>query len=308
MNEVESIRKELRLIVREIGLLSHNCLNSGMTLAQAHVLNYLKQNGITPFSELLLELGIDKASLSRILNNLVSKNYIKMENSSTDKRTKCVSILSLGIEAAEKADYEANKYMSKIFSYNNIEMARDIMKSLREFHILALKNNIINNKLRIKIERLPENYKEYAIRLATEVFTYEQNIPEQLIPIKEELKPIWWCARVGEDVIGVVASWTENNHCHWGRFAVDKRLRGLGIGKRIAIISLSEIFTLNIEKVFIEARDITVKLLGEFGCKILGESIDFYGEPVTPIVITKSDFRIHYSKFFDSVCFKSKKF
>ena len=41
-----------------------------------------------------------------------------------------------------------------------------------------------------------------SIRVATQVFTYEQNIPEKLIPVNKDLSPIWWCARVGEDIIG----------------------------------------------------------------------------------------------------------
>lgn len=33
MKKEEVIRKELRLIIRELGLLNHNCLNSELTLA-----------------------------------------------------------------------------------------------------------------------------------------------------------------------------------------------------------------------------------------------------------------------------------
>lgn len=143
------------------------------------------------------------------------------------------------------------------------------------------------NDSTIKIEKVLPNYMEDAIRLATEVFTYEQNIPENLIPIKEGLKPIWWCGKVGENIVGVVACWTENNQWHWGRFAVDKKLRRRGIGKKMAVFSLNEIFNFGAEKVFIEARDITVRMLKQFGCEIAGESVDFYGEPVTPIIIEK---------------------
>lgn len=142
----------------------------------------------------------------------------------------------------------------------------------------------------IKIERVLLDYMDDAIRIATEVFSYEQNIPKNLIPINEEFKPIWWCAKIGEDIIGVVAGWTENNQWHWGRFAIDRRLRGLGIGKKMAIFSLNEIFNLGVEKVFIEARDITVKMLEQLGSKVVGESIDFYGESVTPITIKKCDY------------------
>ncbi|MDS1003297.1 bifunctional helix-turn-helix transcriptional regulator/GNAT family N-acetyltransferase [Clostridium sporogenes] len=290
MNKAEIVRKELRLIIRELGLLNYNCLNSGLTLVQAHILNYLKQNSITPFSELAIQLGIDKASLSRILNNLKAKDFIKIEKSLKDKRTKDISILPLGMEAMINGDMEANKFINEILDLGNDTTNNSISKSLKEFRILALKNNLIKDISRIQIEKLSPNYLEDAIKLTTEVFHCEQNIPKELIPINKDLKPLWWCARVGEDIIGVVACWQENNQWHWGRFAIDKRLRGLGIGKKMAAFSLNEIFNLDVEEVFIDARDVTVTILKKLGCEVLGEPIDFYGEPVTPVVMNKKDF------------------
>ena len=238
MNQEEIIRKELKLIVRELGLLNHNCLNSDFTLAQAHILNYLKLNGKTPFNELLMHLGIDKASLSRIVNNLETKNYLEMKKSETDKRMKDICILPLGIEAINDGDYKANKFINEILSLGDSDDTENIVRAFRVFRILALKNNLKKNDSRILIERISENYMEDAIKLATEVFTNEQSITAELVPVNEALKPIWWCARVGEDIIGVTAAWKEKDKWHWGRFAVDKRFRGIGIGQKIAIFSL----------------------------------------------------------------------
>lgn len=290
LDSVEIVRKELRLIIRELGLLNHDCLNSGLTLAQAHILSYLKQNGSIPFSELVIQLGVDKASLSRILNNLVAKEFIKIEKSKIDKRMKYVSILSLGMEAIINGDCKSNNFINEILDLGCKDVNDNIAKSLKDFRILALKNNLIKDNSRIKMEKVSLNHMDDAIRLAVEVFSYEQNIPEKLMPISEELNPIWWGARVGEDIIGIIAAWTENNQWHLGRFAIDKRLRGLGIGKKMLAFSLNEIFNLGTEKVFAEARDITMKILEQFGYETAGKAIDFYGEPVTPIVIKKCDF------------------
>lgn len=159
-----------------------------------------------------------------------------------------------------------------------------------EFHILALKNNLIKNDARIIMEKVSSNHMKNAIKLATDVFTSEQNIPESLIPINEEFNPIWWCARAGEDIVGVAAGWREENKWHWGRFAVDKKLRGIGLGKKIAIFSLNELFDVEVDKIFIEARYITLKMLEKFGCEVIGEAKDFYGDLVTPVTIKKRDF------------------
>ena len=290
MNKEEIVRKELRLIIRELGLLSHNCLNSGLTLAQAHILSYLKQNGNTPFNELLVQLGIDKASLSRTVSNLESKGFIKVEKSKTDKRMKDIDILSLGKENIINGDGEVNKVINEILAYGDEKTVSNIVKSFNEFRILSLKSNLIKNESRIKIERVSLNYMEDAIKLAVEVFTKEQSIPANLVPLKKDLEPIWWCARIGEDIVGVTAGWIENNEWHWGRYAVDKRLRGIGIGKKLAMFSLNDIFNIGAEEIYSEARDITVKMLRKLGCEIVGEPVNFYGDSVTPIIIKKSDF------------------
>ncbi len=122
------------------------------------------------------------------------------------------------------------------------------------------------------------------------MFTDEQNIPSELVPVNEDLKPIWWCARVGEDIIGVTAAWSEKNKWHWGRFAVDKRVRGVGIGNKIAMFSLHEIFNIGADEIFIEARDITLRMLEKLGCEVVGEAENFYGDSVTPIIVKKYSF------------------
>lgn len=287
MSKEEVIRKELRLIIRELGLLNHNCLNSELTFAQAHILNYLKQNGITPFNEMVLQLGIDKASLSRILSNMENKNYIEMKKSKSDKRMKDIDILPLGMEAIIDGDFNANKFISDILLLGDENEINNTLKAFNEFRILALKNNIMKNTSRITIGRVSSNYMEKAIELATEVFTYEQNIPSELVPVNKELNPMWWCARVGEDIIGVTAAWKEKDKWHWGRFAVDKRLRGIGIGNKIAMFSLKELFNIGAEEIFIEARDVTLKMLGKLRCEVVGEAKDFYGDLVTPIIVKK---------------------
>lgn len=156
--------------------------------------------------------------------------------------------------------------------------------------IQLLKQNPAKLRNRIVIEELPGNYYVQAIKLATSVFTDEQNIPCALVPLKKELHPHWWCARIEEDILGVVASWMEEKEWHWGRFAIDRRLRGMGFGKMLAEYSLRATFGLSAEIINVEARDITVQILKKLGGRITGQPVNFYGGPVTPMVVTKTDF------------------
>lgn len=185
----------------------------------------------------------------------------------------------------------------KFLDLGDSEDIDNIVRAFRVFRILALKNNLRKNDSRILIEKISENYMDDAIKLATEVFAHEQGIPAESIVIDADLKPIWWCARVGEDIIGVVATWKEKDKWKWGRFAIDKRLRGLGIGQRMAIYSLKEIFRQYTDELYIEAREVTVNMLIKFGCKVIGEAEDFYGEPITPILLNKELFDEHLKSY-----------
>lgn len=285
----EQIRKELRLLIREMGLLSHNCLNSGMTLAQAHILSYLKQNGATSFGEIQLQLGIDKASLSRILNLLEQKQYIAIHPDKLDRRAKNVELLSPGFQAIEAADRSAARYITDILEPFNDEPS-ELAETLKVLRLLALRHNIIRQNKRIRIERVAAINYASVIELVSEVFCREQSIPAELVPVKSEQQPVWWCARVGEDIIAAVASWLDNGEWHWGRFAVDSRLRGLGIGKRVAISSLRDTFKLGADCIYLDARDITASMVKKLGGKAIGTATDFYGQAITPMILTRADF------------------
>lgn len=290
MKKEEIVRKELRLIVRELGLLNYNCFNSGLTIAQAHILNYLKHNGKTTFNELLINLGIDKASLSRIISNLEARNFLELKKSEYDKRMKDIYLLPLGLTAINDGDIKANTFMSEILDQGDSVVIDNIVAGFRDFRILALKTHLKKNDSRIVIEKISDNYMDEALKLATEVFTVEQGIPTDLIPLDCHLKPVWWCARVGEDIVGVVAAWEKNKKWQWGRFAVDKGLRGIGIGQKLAIYSLKEIFSHYTDVLYSDARDVTVNMLMRFGCEVIGETEMFYDEPITPILLSKASF------------------
>ena len=100
----------------------------------------------------------------------------------------------------------------------------------------------------------------------------------------------WWCLKAGNQIVGLVAAWKENSKWHWGRLAVHKEVRGLGLGKKLVKKSLDELFQTGTEKVVIDARDITVRMLQHLGGKITGEKSTFYGTAITPMELKKSDY------------------
>ncbi len=289
MSSVHEIRAELRYLVRELGLLDKDCFRSGLSLTQAHVLTYLSKNGLTSFNELTLQLNMDKASLSRVLTALTTKRYAESLSVLKDKRHKHFRLTSLGKAKLLSADKAADGEISFINEDMKKEEIKTVTEGLRTLRKGAFRRNAIHEPARIQVEHLRGNYHADVQKLLLHIFSQEQQIPQELLAIPEKYASKWWIARSGEYLLGAAACWQENEQCHWGRFAVDPAYRKLGIGKKLALISLQEIFCENNE-VIIDARDTTVKIISQLGGEVTGETYDFYGMPVTPMKLEKQRF------------------
>lgn len=145
------------------------------------------------------------------------------------------------------------------------------------------------NPSTFKIERLHQKSCDSALLFLENVFYKEQHIPKELIPLETDHQK-WWCIRDRDRIVGVVAAWEIKSEWHWGRLAIHKKLRGLGLGKELVIQSLDELFLMGIEKIRIDARDITVEMIEKIGGKTVGRKTNFYGHPITPMEIHKKDF------------------
>jgi len=290
MSAIHTIRTELRYLVRELGLLDKNCFRSGLSLTQAHLLTYLSKNGVTSFAELCLQLSMDKASLSRTLNVLAGKNYVEPVVGVKDKRQKSFQLTAAGARSLATADDAADNELSFIDNEMALQDAQEIINGLRALRINTFRRNAARHPQRIQIEIMRSNYLPEVTKLLTETFAQEQNIPAELISLPPQLKSQCWIVRSGEYVLGTVSCWYENNHWHWGRFAVNPCYRGMGIGKQLARVSLQEMLE-QTDKVLLDARDSTVKIISDLGGVITGPTTDFYSMPITPMRLKKEDFQ-----------------
>ncbi|WP_425390927.1 GNAT family N-acetyltransferase [Ekhidna sp.] len=140
-----------------------------------------------------------------------------------------------------------------------------------------------------KVIRLDQSSLKEAHVFLERIFTQEQHIPKHLIPPPSN-EQRWWCIRKNDKIIATVAAWKIKNEWHWGRLAVDPNERGHGWSKKIAHTSFKELFESGIGQVIIDARDITVHLLKSIGAEITGPTDEFYGFPITPMLLRKDAF------------------
>ncbi|MBQ8145079.1 MAG: GNAT family N-acetyltransferase [Butyricicoccus sp.] len=133
---------------------------------------------------------------------------------------------------------------------------------------------------------------EQVMPLIASTFSGEQGIPNHMLAIPEEQRPRWWCAFLNGHVVGTVAGYYDGDDFHMGRFAVDPSLRGHHIGKQLVEFAFTNVFESDIERVDMECRDVTVKILLTMGAEISGESFEFFGANATPMVMHRSNYRI----------------
>ena len=94
----------------------------------------------------------------------------------------------------------------------------------------------------------------------------------------------------GDSVVGAVAAWKEGEQVHWGRFAVHNMLRGRGIGTKLAVFSLEDLFSRGFEEIYMEAREATVAIICRLGGRVVGKPVAFYKGTVTPVRLHRDDY------------------
>lgn len=146
----------------------------------------------------------------------------------------------------------------------------------------------------IVIRRAVQEDMNRIIEMEIEVFTDEQGIPAVLQGISDEKSPIWWCALLDQKIVGAAAAWKENDQLHWGRFIVQKELRGQHLGSRLAKHSFDDLFLSEIDEIYMEARETTVKIVLNMGGHILGDPVPFFEGTVTPMILRRSDYNSFY--------------
>ena len=142
----------------------------------------------------------------------------------------------------------------------------------------------------LKFTRLSVVHQEDIYKFLADIFSKEQNIPTEMIPIQGD-KVYWWgILGTKQEILGAVAIWKEMESWHWGRFSIHPKIRGRGLGRELAILSFSEAFKLNIQSIVIDARDKVVGLVESLGGVVCGETTPFFSGNITPMKLERESF------------------
>ena len=132
------------------------------------------------------------------------------------------------------------------------------------------------------------------MNLVEQVFSDEQNIPRELIPLPAEREPRWWYIRQDGRIAATVALYRDGEEWHMGRLAVAPGLRGAHIATQLLEVAIPAAFATGIDVIHTDCRDTTVHILQKFGGKIAGKTEVFFKGNITPVVLKRENLPAEY--------------
>lgn len=114
IKKIRDFRKTLRKFERLIHIQLKDCC-SGVSLAQCHVLLEIEEQGQATTGQLAEQLGLDKSTLSRTIDGLVSIGLIERLPNPSDRRFTPLIVKEKGKDICKRINSAADDYYNKVF-------------------------------------------------------------------------------------------------------------------------------------------------------------------------------------------------
>ena len=112
-----ALREAIRLLERKLGLLDEleaSCC--GVTFAQCHAVVEIGRAGSISLNDLADTLNLDKSTMSRTINNLVTNGMAVREIDPADRRYITIQLTESGQKAFETIEKSMEEFFANIFA------------------------------------------------------------------------------------------------------------------------------------------------------------------------------------------------
>jgi len=130
-DDTKQLREMIRILERRLGILQENeysCCN--ITLGQCHALVEIGRANSISLNELAELLNLEKSTMSRTVNNLVTTGLVKREIDPQDRRYVTISLTESGSMLFEKIEADMNSYFSKVYELIPENKRQQVIESL----------------------------------------------------------------------------------------------------------------------------------------------------------------------------------
>ena len=130
VNEAKELKKYLQSIVWTLSVLDDSEKSCcGITLAQCHALVEIGDAGALSLNDLTGKLNLDKSTLSRTVNNLVTQGFCEREDQPDDRRYVVIRLSEMGNAMYERVSEGMDGYFEKIYNSIPEERRKQVLES-----------------------------------------------------------------------------------------------------------------------------------------------------------------------------------
>ncbi len=128
---INNFRKYLRKLEREIsGQLKDETVCCDISAVQCHTLLEIAEMGTVTVSQLALHFDLDRSTLSRTIEKLLSMNLITRQENPEDRRFSNVSLTTDGIKEVERINLLCNRHYRKLLLNIPVERLGGLIESV----------------------------------------------------------------------------------------------------------------------------------------------------------------------------------
>jgi len=248
---IEEIRSSSRLMVRELGFMNSTLAATDYSPSAVHSLVEIENQGAMTAAQLVLILGLEKSSVSRMLSRLLAAGELREEPSAHDARVKQLKLTEKGRQTVSRInDYGAMRVINaleKLDDTQQLAVAKGLttyahaLERCRSVQGVSPQNNIeiITGYQPGMIGRIAEMHGMYYAKNYGFGHFFEGKVASGLAEfagrLHEPCNQIWLAVSHGK-IIGSVAIDGQdlgNNQAHLRWFILDEGCRGSGTGRTL---------------------------------------------------------------------------
>jgi DNA-binding MarR family transcriptional regulator len=128
---IQQFRKNLRKLEKKLAIqLKEDSFCCGVTIAQCHTLLAIEAKEVTTVTELATELELDKSTLSRTIDSLVTIGLINRETDKGNRRSQQITLTSQGKKVTAGINGQWNLYFSSLFAHIPESRHQSVIESI----------------------------------------------------------------------------------------------------------------------------------------------------------------------------------
>jgi len=129
--EIKQLRESIRVLERRLGILEESEMACcGLTLAQCHALVEIGRAESVSLVDLAGTIGLDTSTLSRTVNNLVTKSMVRRELDPDDRRYVTIQLTPEGNRYFRQIESSMDAYFAKVYASIAEDDRKNVLESL----------------------------------------------------------------------------------------------------------------------------------------------------------------------------------